>query len=312
MDLFSGLGGFALAAAANDVETVVFCEANENCRQFLAKTWGLPVEPDVRKFCGRNYYRPWLLTAGTPCQPASRAGEQLGEADDRWLWPETIRACEECEPTWALFENPPGILDVGLDGILADMERLGYESQPISIPACAVDSPQDRERIWIINRHNSIAMGNRTEPGLQGGYTEILQRRDGRPTQSTQGDLLASSPRGRQPVRGSPSTGVSLRLSVLEPQGCILADSQIRKERAGLCAPQSAKEWWRRSGDSPWGDYECIPCPDGKGFYVIRRAPTGLYEMVDGVSSGLLEALGNSIVWPVAAEIIAAMIQAEA
>ena len=277
VDLFTGIGGFALAASSNGVRTVAMCECDSNCRKFLRQAWGLAPFPDVRKFKGRPWRGCWLLTAGVPCQPASRAGQQRGAEDDRWLWPEAIRVATEARPTWLLFENPPGILDVGLDGILADLERLGYEVQPISIPACAVNSPQDRERIWIV--------GHREKSG-QGLSAHGLPTK---PTQST----LAN---GKQ---------VSLRRKPKRLQRRKGTD-----ERTRITSPVAA---------SPWSDFEWLECPNGKGNTVVRRAPIGLYRMAHGLPSRLprgmgaklIAALGNSIVWPLASEIIAAMIGSE-
>ena len=176
VDLFSGIGGFTLAAARNGVRTVQMCEIDPRCRDFLARAWpGVPIHDDVRTLgladATQVRERPggsrqvgceqgadstygsegiWILTAGVPCQPASRAGKQRGAADDRWLWPEALRLLRHFHPTWALFENPAGIGDVGLAGILAQVEAEGYEVRVHSIPACAVGAPHRRERYWIV------------------------------------------------------------------------------------------------------------------------------------------------------------------
>jgi site-specific DNA-cytosine methylase len=150
LDLFSGIGGFAIAAQEAGFQTVAFCEADERCRAFLERRWGRKVHPDVRTLDGKLYRGVSLLTGGPPCQPASRAGKQGGAGDDRWLWPEALRVLEEALPDCVVFENPPGIGDVGLDGILSKMGGLGYEVQVFDIPACAVDSPQLRHRLWIV------------------------------------------------------------------------------------------------------------------------------------------------------------------
>ena len=150
LDLFSGIGGFAIAAEEAGFKTIAFCEIEERCAKFLETEWGLPVERDIRKLDGRKYRGISLLTGGPPCQPASRAGKQGGAGDDHWLWEPALRVLDEAKPDCVVFENPPGILDVGLDGILSEMGRSGYEVQCFDIPACAVDSPQLRHRIWIV------------------------------------------------------------------------------------------------------------------------------------------------------------------
>lgn len=151
IDLFSGIGGFALAAKWNGLETVCFCEIDPECRTFLERTWpGIPVHEDVKIFPASDYRGAFLLTAGVPCQPVSCAGKRRGAEDDRWLWPEAIRIVSEAWPYWVIFENPPGIRTLGLDGILSEMETLGYAPVVLDIPACAVGSTQERRRIYLV------------------------------------------------------------------------------------------------------------------------------------------------------------------
>jgi site-specific DNA-cytosine methylase len=152
LDIFSGLGAWTISSAMLGIKTIGFCETDERCKSFLGRAWpGIPVFPDVRKLDGRQFRGVDLLTAGVPCQPASRGGEQRGAADDRWLWGETLRLVREAKPRVVICENPPGIGDVGLCGILAELEAEGYEIAPIfDIPACALNSPQLRHRYYIV------------------------------------------------------------------------------------------------------------------------------------------------------------------
>ena len=133
--------------------------------------------PDVRTFGSLSSV--WLLTAGVPCQPASRAGKQRGSADDRWLWPDALRVFAALRPAWALFENPAGIGDVGLAGILSQVEAQGYAVLVFSIPACAVGSPHRRERYWIVCKPLANASETRrerpdAEPGTDGLHPENI------------------------------------------------------------------------------------------------------------------------------------------
>jgi len=180
IDLFTGIGGFSLACHWNNIETVVMCEKDKRCRQFLDRTWpGIPVIEDIKEFDGTRWTGAFILTAGVPCQPASRAGKQGGKGDDRWLWPEAIRIVDEAKPRWCLFENPPGIYDVGINGILSDLESIGYETGIVEVPACAVNSPQIRQRVWIVAHHS--------EQRLEGADREKLQKQ--RSAKSSQGDV---------------------------------------------------------------------------------------------------------------------------
>lgn len=95
-----------------------------------------------------------LLTAGTPCQPASCAGKRGGHNDDRWLWEETFRVIAEVKPRWCILENVAGILSleqgVVFDYLLTSLENQGFETQTYLLPACAVNAPHRRDRVWIV------------------------------------------------------------------------------------------------------------------------------------------------------------------
>jgi DNA (cytosine-5)-methyltransferase 1 len=129
----------------------VFCERDEFCRQVLAKHWpDVPVVADIFEFDGGAYRGADLLTAGIPCQPYSCAGKQLGDADDRALWPEARRVIAEVRPRWVVVENVAGFIGMALDGVLADLEAEGYECGTVVLPACAVNAPHRRDRVWIV------------------------------------------------------------------------------------------------------------------------------------------------------------------
>ena len=151
IDLFSGIGGFALAAHWAGFQTEVFCERDEYCQNVLKKHWPtVPVVSDIREFDGTRYSGSDLLTGGFPCQPFSCAGKQRGDKDDRFLWPEMLRVISEAKPDWCLIENVAGIINMALDGVLSDLEAEGYETQAFVIPACAVNAPHRRNRVWIV------------------------------------------------------------------------------------------------------------------------------------------------------------------
>ncbi|MFC1904648.1 DNA cytosine methyltransferase [Chloroflexota bacterium] len=91
-----------------------------------------------------------LITGGFPCQPVSQAGKRQGKDDDRWLWPEMLRVISEVRPTWVVAENVNGLLTMGFYGCLSDLEGAGYETIPFVIPACGVNAPHRRDRIFIV------------------------------------------------------------------------------------------------------------------------------------------------------------------
>jgi DNA (cytosine-5)-methyltransferase 1 len=95
-----------------------------------------------------------LLTASPPCQSASVAGKQRGSGDHRWFWPETLAAAAIFKPRWLVFENVYGFVGLNngmeLDTVLSDLESIGYAARPFIIPACGVDAPHRRNRVWIV------------------------------------------------------------------------------------------------------------------------------------------------------------------
>ena len=151
LDLFSGIGGFALAARWAGIETVAFCEKDAFCQKVLKKHWpDVPIYDDIKDFDGTQFTGIDLLTGGYPCQPFSLAGKRKGEEDDRHLWPEMLRVIEQARPAFILSENVAGHVSMGLDDVLFDLESLGYAARPLIIPACAVDADHRRDRVWII------------------------------------------------------------------------------------------------------------------------------------------------------------------
>ena len=155
LDLFSGIGGFALAANWAGFQTVGFCEIESYCRQVLKKHWPeVPIHNDVRELDGSDYGAIDLITGGYPCQPFSLAGNRKGHNDHRHLWPEMLRVITQARPTWVVAENVVGHITMGLDQVLADLESEGYSARPVVIPACAIDAPHRRDRVWIIAHTN--------------------------------------------------------------------------------------------------------------------------------------------------------------
>ena len=151
LDLFSGIGGFALAARWNGYRTLGFCDNEPYAQAVLKKHWPeVPCHKDIREVRGELYAGVTLLTGGFPCQPFSVAGKQGGKNDDRYLWPEMLRVIREARPTWIIGENVAGIVNMALDQVHTDLEAEGYEVESIIIPACAVDAPHRRNRVWIV------------------------------------------------------------------------------------------------------------------------------------------------------------------
>ena len=152
VDLFSGIGGFAIAAGWAGFRTVAFCEIEPFCQEVLKKHWpDVPVHDDIRtfKWAGES---PTLLTGGFPCQDISVANTRgTGLSGERsGLWKEMLRIIGEARPRYALMENSANLLMRGVDGVLWDLAEVGYDAEWHCIPASYVGAPHDRDRIWIV------------------------------------------------------------------------------------------------------------------------------------------------------------------
>ena len=170
LDLFSGIGGFALAAKWAGIETVAFCEIDDFACKVLNKNFpDVPVHRDIRELDGSLYAGIDLITGGYPCQPFSTAGKRKGADDPRHLWPEMFRVIKQARPAWVLCENVAGHITCGLDEVWDDLEGEGYACQPVVIPACAVNAPHIRSGVWIVA--NLYRRGWDTQPQSHKPFT---------------------------------------------------------------------------------------------------------------------------------------------
>ncbi len=166
--LFEGIGGFSLAARWAGWETVAWCEIDPFCQKVLSFHFPEAQQHGDIKTTDFSIYRGKcdILTGGFPCQPYSAAGKRLGKDDDRHLWPEMLRAILEIQPTWIVGENVRGLTNwnggVVFDEVQADLEAIGYEVQSFILPACAVNAPHRRDRVWIVAYSSSARAGNIT------------------------------------------------------------------------------------------------------------------------------------------------------
>ena len=139
--LFSGIGGFDLAASWMGWNNIFQCEKDEWCRKVLAKNFPNTKRfEDIKEFNAKEYYGTVdVISGGFPCQPFSTAGRRKGETDDRYLWPEMLRIIGEVKPTFVVGENVAGLLSMEngktLDKICLDLENEGYQIELFVIPA---------------------------------------------------------------------------------------------------------------------------------------------------------------------------------
>ena len=153
IDLFSGIGGFALAAKWVGFETKVFCEIDPFCQMVLKKHWpNVPIVEDIKKFDGKEWTGATLITGGFPCQDISIAnanpkglrGKRSG------LWKEFFRVISLVRPHFVIVENVSAFTIRGLLDVLGDIASIGYDAEWETIPASIFGFPHQRKRIFII------------------------------------------------------------------------------------------------------------------------------------------------------------------
>lgn len=156
--LYCGAGGGLLGSVLLGWHTLRAVEIEPYCREVVLRRQRdgvlplFPIWDDIRSFDGA----PWrgcvdIITAGFPCQPFSLAGQRKGEADERNLWPETIRVIREVGPRFALLENVPGLLAHPYFGtILGDLAESGYDARWDVLGADDAGAPHRRKRLWIL------------------------------------------------------------------------------------------------------------------------------------------------------------------
>jgi DNA (cytosine-5)-methyltransferase 1 len=169
--LFSGIGGFDLAAEWMGWENVFHCEWMEFPRKVLDYHFpNADSHIDICKTDFKKYANKIdILTGGFPCQPFSVAGKRKGTDDERYLWGEMLRAIQEIKPKFVIAENVYGItnIDGGLvfQQVCLDLENQGYEIQAFIVPACAKNAPHRRDRCWFVaydNERNGKTIGFQT------------------------------------------------------------------------------------------------------------------------------------------------------
>jgi DNA (cytosine-5)-methyltransferase 1 len=300
LDLFSGIGGFALAARwTGVVRTVGFVERDPWCQRVIAKHWPeVPIHDDITTLTGdalARFGRIDFITGGFPCQPYSVAGKRGGAADDRALWPAMAAVIAESRPAYVLAENVPGIVSMELDVCLADLEALGYACRAVVVPALGVDAPHRRERVWIL-AHDDRGAARQPER-VRGSAGQTVVGIGG-------ADMANANGRGRwEPVRvdavqgAFPAAERQESASRIGPSGANVPDTPgITKRKQANQADAIAVGRDARQvagGGSRWQ-----PEP------ALRRVVDGLPSELD---KHRLRGLGNAIVPQVAYELMRVM-----
>jgi len=288
LDLFSGIGGFSLAASWCNIETVAFCETDKFCQKVLNKNFpGIEIYEDIKKLNGKEITDKYgaidIICGGFPCQPFSVAGKRKGKEDDRYLWPEMLRVISEIKPAWVVGENVTGIVSMELGKVCSDLEAEGYEVQPLIIPACGVNAPHRRNRVWIIANTDDLRYRRRGihgngEPEKQQIYKNVKNNGDG---------IWSETPASDNQLEQATSNGDSKYIKEF-----IRGDKLGNKGKEGSSGRCIHATNW----DRDWFEVATKLC----------RVDDGLPNRVDRIKS-----LGNSIVPEVAYEILKSIVRIE-
>lgn len=296
IDLFSGIGGFALAASRvfPNYQTLTFCDINPFAQKVLRKNFpDVPIESDIRNLKGDTFGTVDLLTGGFPCQPFSAAGKRKGTDDNRFLWPEMLRVIREAQPTWVVGENVGGIytIDNGVvfENVCLDLEAEGYEVQPICIPASAKGAPHRRDRWWFVA--NAVRKRQRIPSSI--GQLERRRPCEHAPCEIESGycDVANANGLGRG-RRGA--TGNNHRERAIHKDIANDGNEVWSETKRGYCDATDTSSAW----DNDWLEVATAFC----------RVDDGLPRQLDKHRKHRLEALGNAIVPQVAEEIFRGML----
>ncbi len=292
IDLFSGIGGFALGAywAGMHFEHHYFSEIEPYRVELYQKRF-----PDAIPLGDIRNHEEWklepgeyIITGGFPCQPFSWAGRRKQEKDPRNLWPCMRRVVRRIRPLWVVAENVAGSTGYIKNVVLPDLDAADYEAWPIGISAAAMGAPHIRERIWILAHSNS-----KRQPQSNGAFGEIRGRLVNRGGNMAYADSQRS---------GGQAYEICAERDAVERSGAIVADTTGERQphSKGGCSIEQFPG--RRSVDgADWENVEYIDCTDG----YFRPVKPGVCLLVDGLPGTVvqLEAFGDAIV-PQIAELL--------
>jgi DNA (cytosine-5)-methyltransferase 1 len=301
--LFSGIGGFDLAAQWMGWENVFHCEWNEFGQKVLKHHFPKSISyADITKVDFRHHRGDIdIISGGFPCQPYSSAGKRLGKEDDRHLWPEMLRCIREVSPRWVVGENVLGLVNwsggLVFHEVQANLEAEGYEVQPYVLPAASVNAPHRRDRVWF------VAYRNAPDSDINGG----TQCREGSKGKRKAGNSQEQEERGQHSKRTTESHGLlrnapdsdSERSQWRGKCGELGEERQRRNELLGELG--NLKNRWKKFPTKP----------------PICGGDDGLPRELDGITfpkwrNESIKAYGNAIVPQVALQIFKAIAQYEA
>ena len=192
LDTFAGIGGFSYAAEklVGGYETIGFIEKDPYCQQILKKNFpNILIHDDITTYKAEPYSAS-VISAGFPCQDISVAGRQQGitETSRSGLFYELIRTIRMVRPKYVILENVSAILTNGMDIVLAELYKAGYDAEWCCIPSSFVGACHQRDRWWAIAYPTKLR--SRSESKIQtGGDTTSSSNRSGDVTDSDNNGL---------------------------------------------------------------------------------------------------------------------------
>lgn len=272
LSLFSGIGAFDHGLEQAGWECAAQCEIEPFQRLVLQKYWpNLPRWSDVRKLTGDAVRQHCgvidAICGGPPCQPASIAGKKQGSQDARWLWPDTVRLVGEIRPTWCIFENPFGFLDLPeAQDVLGELENAGYEIWPMGVAALDVGASHERRRVWIVANANSQQFQRRGELGNVAGTA----RED-------EGD-------GGQRQRLRDATDDS---------------GEVVKWRFPAWDGEQQHDWEEPRLIRPDAERQVVPANDGSAGGLVRPTRRRAKSLAKWLNEQIIRGAGNAVVWQI-------------
>jgi len=261
LDICSGIGGFSLGLeATGGFDTVAFCEFDDFCCKVLNKHWpNVPIYKDLKEIGNepeRIIQEFDLICGGIPCQPFSLAGKQKGKEDDRHLWPYMYEIVKSKKPTWVIVENVGGFVNVALDDVCLDLETQGYATQSFIIPACSVEAPHKRDRIWILGKHTSefekpLVDTDSIRPHEHKTTEEESSRRGSETsTTTTSNDVANSKSNGEDGVLRTTESEHDQRDTRMESSSCSdgRSEREVSQKMANSTGIRSSSESKRNAG----------------------------------------------------------------
>lgn len=163
LEICAGAGGQALGLEGAGFHPKALVEIDPHCCNTLRynrPAWRV-IEGDVHHFDATPFRGVDLLAGGVPCPPFSKAGKQLGQEDERDLFPQALRLVEECRPKAVMLENVRGFLDAVFDdyrgSLKGQLEKLGYKADWRLLNASDFGVSQLRPRVVIVALRKDLA-----------------------------------------------------------------------------------------------------------------------------------------------------------